>query len=121
VSERRFSFLALPVVAVMIGALTIGLVLLGRYLNLGIYTLLLLGVPIALAVAYLVWYSKLPYEPLRARVPVASSLAAPGPDEPFEDPVEEADRLDAETKAGPDSDASEGGPGTASPGADGAR
>lgn len=99
-SERTFSFLALPVVAVLIGVLTLGLVLLGRFLGLGIYTLALLALPIGLALAYLVWYSKLPYEPRRVSGPAAAPFT-PTPDEPFEDPVEEADRLD--TRSGADS------------------
>jgi hypothetical protein len=92
-NQLRAVLLSLPVVAVLIGALTLGLVLLGRYWNLGVVTLFLLVVPIALAVAYLWWYSKLPYEPLR---PTAAPSRTPAPppmvDEPFEDPVEEADR-----------------------------
>lgn len=94
---RSFSVLALPVVAVLIGLVTIGLLFLGRFLNLGIYTLLLLAVPIALAVAYLVWYSRLPYEPWRPPATIAAPVAA-APEEPFEDPVEEADRLETESK-----------------------
>ena len=96
----RFSFLSLPVVAVLIGALTAGVVVLGRWLNLGVYGLLLLAVPIAIALAYLVWYSKLPYEPPtpRARPAAPGAAAEATPDEPFEDPVEEADRYETELK-----------------------
>jgi len=97
----RVSLLSLPVVAVLIGALTMGVVVLGRYLDLGVYGLLLLAVPIAVAVAYLVWYSRLPYEPPapRARPASMAAPAGPVPDEPFEDPVEEADRFDSAAAA----------------------
>jgi len=87
--------LSLPVVAVLLGALSLVLVYLGRSWGFGDYTLLLLIVPIALAVGYLAWYRTLPYEPAQRRVTAAPRPAAAA-DEPFEDPVEEADRLDQE-------------------------
>ncbi|HTT45970.1 MAG TPA: hypothetical protein VMH38_08190 [Thermoplasmata archaeon] len=85
--------LSLPVVAVLLGALSLCLVYLGRSWGFGLYTLLLLIVPIALAVGYLAWYRTLPYEPSQRRMTPAPHPAA-APEEPFEDPVEEADRLD---------------------------
>ena len=85
--------LSLPVAAVLLGALSLGLVYLGRSWGFGLYTLLLLIVPIALAVGYLAWYRTLPYEPSQRRVAPAPRPTAT-PEEPFEDPVEEADRLD---------------------------
>jgi len=85
--------LSLPVVAVLLGALSLALIYLGRSWGFGLFTLLLLIVPIALAVGYLAWYRTLPYEPFQRRVTPAPRPAAT-PDEPFEDPVEEADRLD---------------------------
>jgi len=96
-TEAKAVLLSLPVVAVMLGALTVGLVELGRVSSLGEYSLLLLVIPIALAVIYISWYSALPYEP-RGRPTTVPSLpaSAVGGDEPFEDPVEEADRLDQE-------------------------
>ena len=103
-SRVREVLLSLPAVVVFIGALTLGLILLGRYWNLGVATLFLLVVPIGIAVAYLWWYSTLPYEPIRLG---SKPTPAPPPpvvmEEPFEDPVEEADRYDqARTTGGPE-------------------
>ena len=86
---------SLPVAATLIGVLTLAIVYFGRLWSWGIYTLFYLAVPIVLAVAYLAWYSTLPYEPWtrRAPPPPTPAPAAPVADEPFEDPVEEADRL----------------------------
>ena len=90
-TSRAFSLLSYPVVTVLLIALTLALILLGRYWGLGLSALFLLAVPIALAVAYFSWYRTLPYEPSRPR-----PAAGPPPvdEEPFEDPVEEADRYD---------------------------
>ena len=94
--------LSLPVVAVALGALTAGLVELGRYLRLGELTLALLAIPIALALAYLAWYRTLPYEPPAAPSGPGSSRALGiSSEEPFEDPVEEADRFDREAAPPP--------------------
>ncbi|HLM69824.1 MAG TPA: hypothetical protein VK423_00365 [Thermoplasmata archaeon] len=89
-SERTVSLLSLPVFAALLAALTLGLILLGRYYNLGTTTFALFAVPVLLAVVYLAWYRTLPYESPRAR-----RVPAPAEDEeePFEDPVEEADRM----------------------------
>lgn len=94
---RSLSLLSLPVVAVLLAALTLALVLAGRFWwNLGLATFALLVVPVVLAVAYLAWYRTLPYEPARP-APSPSTFPFEPDDEPFEDPVEEADRFEAET------------------------
>jgi len=91
-TDRPPSLLSYPVVMGLLVALTLGLMLLGRwYWNLGLYTLFLLAVPLALAVAYLSWYRTLPYQP---RLPQPAPAPVSGDEEPFEDPVEEADRWD---------------------------
>jgi len=90
--------LSYSVVMGLLVALTLVLVLLGEwYWKLGISTLYFLAIPLALAVAYLAWYRTLPYEP-KPSPAGAGPVPAPTPDddEPFEDPVEEADRLDEE-------------------------
>lgn len=88
-SGRWSSVLSLPVVAVLLAALTLGLVLVGLHYGLGPATFTLLVIPIALAVAYLAYYRTLPYEGAR-----------PVDEEPFEDPVEEADRIDSGLEEG---------------------
>ena len=91
----RTTLLSLPVVAVLLGALTLGLVYLGRYWGLGVATLFLLAVPIVLAALYLWYYSTLPYAPRSAAPTRAPSpVPAGAADETFEDPVVEADELD---------------------------
>ena len=91
---RRFSLLSFPVVMALLVVLTLGLVFLGRwYLGLGLYTFFLLAVPLVLAVVYLAWYRTLPYAPSRAATG-AGVTALDEDEEPFEDPVEEADLLD---------------------------
>lgn len=91
--------LSLPVVAVALGALAVGLVELGRYLGLGLASLFLLAVPFVLALVYSLWYRTLPYEPRGGPTGMGAFAGTMGPtDEPFEDPVEEADRLG---RAGP--------------------
>ena len=97
-SAGRFSLFSFPVVTGLLAALALGLVLLGFYWGLGRTAIFLLAVPIALAVVYLAWYSRLPYVPPH---PTPGSGSSPDDAEPFEDPVEEADRLDA-TKEEPD-------------------
>ncbi|HYB79103.1 MAG TPA: hypothetical protein VEG66_05010 [Thermoplasmata archaeon] len=89
--------LSVPVVAVALAALAVGFVELGRYWHLGEDALFLIVIPVALAVIYVSWYRTLPYEPRRSPSVTPTSLV-PGAttDEPFEDPVEEADRLDQE-------------------------
>ncbi|MGD1099753.1 MAG: hypothetical protein ABR888_05365 [Thermoplasmata archaeon] len=97
-TNRPISMLSYSVVMGLLVALTLVLVLLGEwYWKLGISTLYFLAIPLALAVAYLAWYRTLPYEP-KPSPAGAGPVPAPTPDddEPFEDPVEEADRLDEE-------------------------
>lgn len=97
VGRSSFSLLSLPVVAVLLAALALGLIFLGRTYGLGVVTFALLSVPIALAVLYLAWYRTLPYEP-PVRSPRAEVLDEEGEapvDEPFDDPVEEADRFES--------------------------
>ncbi|MGA8709609.1 MAG: hypothetical protein WB786_00020 [Thermoplasmata archaeon] len=97
----RGSYLvSLPVVAGLLGGLTLGLLLLGRYYDLGLVTFALLAIPVVLAIGYLAWYRTLPYEPPRPR---PRPEPAKEEEEPFEDPVEEADRHDqAANDGGPD-------------------
>ena len=96
------ALLSLPVVAVALGALAVGLVELGRYWNFGLASLSLIAIPLVLAIAYSLWYRTLPY---KTRGPPSSSSAptamGSGTEEPFEDPVEEADRLEQAAKSGP--------------------
>jgi hypothetical protein len=80
---------------VLLVALTLALVVLGQwYWHLGLYTLYLLAVPLALAVVYLAWYRTLPLARPQPRPAAAGSASGDADDEPFEDPVEEADRLE---------------------------
>lgn len=98
---RSFSLLSLPVVAVLLAVLTLVLVVVGKYWNLGLTTFALLAIPVVLAVVYLAWYRTLPYEPVH----LLPSPVSPSPDadrEPFEDPVEEADRLERDASEGED-------------------
>lgn len=109
---RRKSFGEFPfiLIAAIVGALTVGLIVLGLELGWGSYTYLLVIIPIAIAAAYLVSYSKVA-PPVEV---AAGPTASPGPpsppgvageEEPFVDPVEEADRLaSGETLPPPPSD-----------------
>ena len=100
----RISYLlSLPVIAGLLAGLTLLLLLLGRYYDLGTLTFALLAVPVVLAVGYLAWYRTLPYERPRPRPrpePVVED------DEPFDDPVEEADRQDEAADGSPPDDTS---------------
>jgi hypothetical protein len=96
VTERGVSVLSLPVVAVLLGALVFALLYLGRLWGLGNQAVYLLAVPVVLAIVYLAWYRTLPYEPARPAVARATTAPSLDPDEPFEDPVEEADRLESD-------------------------
>ena len=105
-AEWKGILLSLPAVAVMLGALTLGLVYVGRYYALGVVTLFLLAAPIILAVVYLWWYSTLPYEPRPARLRrTPSTVPEPATEEPFEDPVMEADEADRTARAEPPAEA----------------
>ncbi len=97
---RRVSVLSFPAVMVLLVVLTLGLVYLGRwYLGLGLDTFFLLAIPLVLAVIYLAWYRTLPYVPARPQAG-AAAVAEDEDGEPFEDPVEEADRLDETAEEG---------------------
>ena len=96
---RSFYLLSYPVVMVLLVALTLALIVLGQwYWKLGLYTLYLLAIPLALAVAYLAWYRTLPLMQPPPQSAVAKVVPGDDDDEPFEDPVEEADRLDETTE-----------------------
>jgi len=92
-NERGISVLSLPIVAVMLAVLVLALLFLGRLWGLGVTTFYLLAIPVVLAVAYLAWYRTLPYEPIR-RTTASTAAAATVDDEPFEDPVVEADEFE---------------------------
>jgi len=94
--------LSLPVVAVALAALAVGLVELGRFWGWGSSALYLIAVPLVLAIGYTLWYRTLPYAPRGApSAPSAPAVMGSGADEPFEDPVEEADLLEQAAKTGP--------------------
>ncbi len=91
------------------------------YHDLGYWRLTFFAPSVVLAAYYLSEYRKLPYEPWHfapPRAPPSAVAVAPVPpvanaaadEEPFEDPVEEADRLEQE-KAGETPDASSSVPG----------
>jgi len=84
--------LSLPVMAVVVAAITFAVILVGQWFGLGTYTLVLLAIPVAVAVGYLAWYRTLPFEPGPPKSSPGAPVAESDP-EPFEDPVEEADRL----------------------------
>jgi hypothetical protein len=84
----------LAVMATIVAGLALGVEVLGLAAGYGPWSLALLAIPAALAVAFLLEYRKLPYEPWR---PPRASVAPPTPAEPeeeFVDPVEEADQLE---------------------------
>jgi hypothetical protein len=80
---RSFGDLPFPVGAAIIAGVTVAAIALAVVLNLGNFWPVAFVAPVAVAAWYLVGYS--------AR-PGPTALASPEP-EPFEDPVEEADRL----------------------------
>lgn len=92
---------------IMIGVVA-GLALLVEYLGVdlkfGLWSLALLVIPAALALAYLIEFRRLPYEPPAARPASGSApqLRSVLDDEPFVDPVEEADRWETEHHNGPE-------------------
>lgn len=98
--RRRFGEYPFVAVAALVGALTVGLVVLGTELQWGAYTYALVVIPVAIAIAYLVSYSRVaPPEPAGAPTPPPD---APGDaEEPFVDPVEEADQLASGEKLPP--------------------
>jgi hypothetical protein len=83
----RIPFVA---VAAALAAGALGIVVLGIYLKLGVYSLALLSVPVVIGLLYLSRYSG-PGDVPPPSGPAPEDAAA----EPFDDPVEEADRIDA--------------------------
>jgi hypothetical protein len=90
VESGAFGRVPFVVIAVAVGVMAFGFVALGYELKLGIYSLALLAIPLVVAMAYLSQYSRRPYEPWVA--PGSGETDDPS-DEPFDDPVEEADRI----------------------------
>ncbi|HXW67204.1 MAG TPA: hypothetical protein VEL82_04955 [Thermoplasmata archaeon] len=83
--------------ALVLAAIAVGVVVVGLLVGLHLYALALLVIPGALAATYMVAYARLPYVP-PVRAPSRAAVTSSGPieldGEEFEDPVEEADRLD---------------------------
>lgn len=77
-------------IAVAVGVMAFGFVALGYELKLGIYSLALLAIPLVVAMVYLSQYSRRPYEPWAGSSSSDPDVAV---DEPFDDPVEEADLI----------------------------
>ena len=87
----EYSFVA---VTILVGVLTVGLLVLGLELHWGAYAYLLVLIPIGIAGAYLVSFSKVAPRPaLAPPAPAAAPSSASTDEEPFVDPVEEADRI----------------------------
>ncbi len=104
---RRRSFGEYPFVAVaaLVGALTVGLIVLGLELKWGIFSYVLVVIPIAVAAAYLVSYARVAPPPVVAPPPSPAASPTTDEEEPFIDPVEEADRIaSGETLPPPPSD-----------------
>lgn len=92
-ARRRFGEYPFWGVAAIVAALTVGLVVLGLELGWGGFAYLLVVLPVGVAIAYLVSYSRLtPPEEERTQPPPGPSIL-PAEEEPFVDPVEEADRI----------------------------
>jgi len=91
--EPRFPYVPLLAFACLLAALTFGLVITGKDLGFGVYTFALLAIPVALAVGFLAWYR---HVLITHPTTGLGAAFAPTDDEPFEDPVEEADRLESE-------------------------
>jgi hypothetical protein len=104
----------LGIMAVLVAGLSLAVEFLGVSLKLGFWALALLVLPAGLAVVYLLGYRTLPYEPPAspARGPPA---AVPADDEPFVDPVEEADAWESSQPPEDPAGAPEGGSADAPP------
>ena len=96
-ADHAFGRLPFAAVAGVVGAISLGVVILGVRLHWGIWSLGLLVIPGAIAAVYIRQY---------AEVAPAATPSTPGvagdpthEDEPFDDPVEEADRLATEDRA----------------------
>ena len=92
--HKRFGEYPFVFVAALVAALTVGLVVLGLELYWGYYAYLLVLIPVAIAGYYLVSFSRTaPAEEEPGPPAAASPETAGAGEEPFVDPVEEADRL----------------------------
>jgi hypothetical protein len=91
VGSNRLGQLPFFLVTGAIAAASLGVVALGVFLRWGVWSFALLIVPGVFAAVYLMQYSKLPYAAPAPPAPVAAEET-----EPFDDPVEEADRRSAE-------------------------
>nr|ATZ76217.1 membrane protein [uncultured euryarchaeote] len=78
--------------AVLLGALTFGIIYLGFRIGLGLYSFVLLLLPIGLAVWYMAEYSVT--EAVAPPAAIDPTVSAP-PAEAFDDPVVEADLFDS--------------------------
>jgi hypothetical protein len=106
----------LPVMTVIIAGLALGVEVLGLAAGYGSWSLALLAIPSALAVAYLLEYRTLPYEPWHPAPRAAPSTLAPADDhEEFIDPVEEADRLARAEAVDPSAERTEAAPAPSAP------
>ncbi|MGA9840183.1 MAG: hypothetical protein WBF81_07280 [Thermoplasmata archaeon] len=92
---EAFGRVPLPAVAAALALISFGIVALGIYLHLGMYWPVLLVLPLAIAAVYISQYSRRPFEPSPPR-----TTGEPATDEPFDDPVEEADRIEAAAPEG---------------------
>ncbi|MFZ0699143.1 MAG: hypothetical protein WAN74_03000 [Thermoplasmata archaeon] len=93
--------------AVLLAALTFGLIYLGFGLGLGLYSFALLLLPVGLAVWYMAEYSATAI----VAPPAAIDPTAPAPPpESFDDPVIEADLFDSFTETAPEPEAAEKAP-----------
>jgi hypothetical protein len=90
VASSQFGQVPFGIVVALLGFASLGVVVLGLERKLGAYSLLLLAVPLVIAAVYLSQYSRRPDVPSSARV---SGAPMDPPNEPFDDPVEEADRI----------------------------
>jgi hypothetical protein len=113
----RIAHVPFPLMAVLVAGLALVVEVVGFELRLGLWSIALLAIPLALIVVYLAEYRKLPYvAPLpAAAVPIAPAVveSAPADEADFVDPVEEADRLES-GGSGPAADA-EGSPAPGEP------
>ena len=115
-SPSRIVWLSLPAMMAVIAGLSIVALLLALHFQWGYWRIAFFAIPAVVAGYYLNEYRKLPYEPYRfwpqrpaatvapataPAAPTASPASAAPEEEPFVDPVEEADRLAAAGDAPP--------------------
>jgi hypothetical protein len=99
--RRRFGEYPFVAVAALVGALTVGLIVLGLELHWGLFSYVLVVIPVSIAAVYLVSYARIvppptaetPPPPVTATPSPPSPRGVTGDEEPFIDPVEEADRI----------------------------